>query len=47
MAKSSKSKENPQVKLKELGQELALQIQKGKNPEVEFGLRSLSNVVYD
>ena len=49
MAKSSKSKprENPQLRLKELGQDLAQQIQKGKNPEMEFGLRSLSNVVYD
>ncbi len=48
MAKSpSKSKESPQQKFRELGKDLSQQIQKGKNPEMEFGLRSLSNVVYD
>jgi DNA topoisomerase VI subunit A len=45
--KDSKSKESPSEKLRELGAELAGQIAKGKNPQVEFGLRSLSNVVYD
>ncbi len=45
--KSFQSKGSPQAKLKELGAGLVEQIRKGKNPEMEFGLRSLSNVVYD
>ncbi|MBS3131042.1 DNA topoisomerase IV subunit A [Candidatus Woesearchaeota archaeon] len=40
-------KETPQSRLRELGEELAKDVKKGKNPTIEFGLRSLSNVVYD
>ncbi|MBI2107662.1 DNA topoisomerase VI, partial [Candidatus Woesearchaeota archaeon] len=39
--------EKPQKKLEELGKDLVQQIDKGKNPTIEFSLRSLSNVVYD
>ncbi len=40
-------KESPQAKLKEIGKDVSDQIKKGENPSIEFGLRSLSNVVYD
>src|SRR3989338_8348982 len=33
--------------LKEMGIKLVEQIKKGKNPEVTFPLRNLSNIVYD
>jgi DNA topoisomerase VI subunit A len=47
MSKKDSKKNDPKASLKELGTSLADQIAKGKNPNVEFGLRSLSNVVYD
>lgn len=48
MAKSKQTHAPKVIKrLKELGSELAKEIDKGKNPTIEFGLRSLSNVVYD
>ncbi len=33
--------------LKELGLKISAQIQKGKNPEITFPLRNLSNIIYD
>ncbi len=43
MAKKNKSEE----KLEELGKGIVNQIKKGKNPEIVFTLRNLSNIVYD
>src|SRR3990167_5837758 len=40
-------KEDPKKALKELGDKLIYQINKGKNPEITFPLRNLSNIVYD
>ena len=43
MSKKNKAEE----KLEELGKEIVNQIKKGKNPEIVFTLRNLSNIVYD
>jgi len=43
MAKKSKA----ELELEELGNNLLKQLRKGKNPEIEFTLRNLSNIVYD
>ena len=37
----------PVKELEDLGKKLILDIEKGKNPTIEFSLRSLSNVVFD
>ena len=36
-----------ELKLEELGKKLVAQLKKGKNPEITFTLRNLSNIVYD
>ena len=41
------SKEDSKRVLKELGAKIVHQVKKGKNPEIEFPLRNLSNIVYD
>ena len=41
------SKEDSKKSLKELGVKIVHQVKKGKNPEIEFPLRNLSNIVYD
>ncbi len=47
-SKPSKSTANgPKESLVELGNELATQIEDGKNPTIELSVRSLSNVVYN
>src|SRR3989338_598214 len=38
---------NPKTTLKELGLKLVEQIKKGRNPEISFSLRNLSNIIYD
>ncbi|MFH1376155.1 MAG: DNA topoisomerase IV subunit A [Candidatus Woesearchaeota archaeon] len=43
----SKKKDESEVKLEELGKNLSRQIKKGKNPEIKFLLRNISNIVYD
>src|SRR3989338_481721 len=40
-------KEDSKKVLKELGIKLVQQIDKGRNPEIVFPLRNLSNIVYD
>lgn len=41
------SKEEAKKILKDLGAKITHQIRKGKNPEIEFPLRNLSNIIYD
>src|SRR3989344_790009 len=41
------SKEEQKKVLKDLGSKIVHQIKKGKNPEIVFPLRNLSNIVYD
>ncbi len=41
------SKDESKKKLQELGGKIVHQVKKGKNPEIEFPLRNLSNIVYD
>ena len=41
------SKEDSKKALKDLGEKIVHQVKKGKNPEIEFPLRNLSNTVYD
>ena len=43
----TKQKSESSAKLKELGEKLVRDIEKGKNPEISFALRNLSNTVYD
>lgn len=40
-------KEKPKEDLKEFGQRIVSQIERGKNPEISMPLRSLNNIVYD
>ncbi|HLC80163.1 MAG TPA: DNA topoisomerase VI, partial [Candidatus Nanoarchaeia archaeon] len=40
-------KQDPSKRLEELGKKLVQDINKGKNPAIEFSLRSLSNVIFD
>ena len=40
-------KQDPSKKLEELGKKLVRDIDNGKNPTIEFSLRSLSNVIFD
>src|SRR3989338_7441269 len=42
-----KSDKKPAKELEELGNKLVADIEKGKNPTIEFSSRTLSNVVYD
>ncbi len=42
-----KSEKKPVKELEELGKKLVVDIEKGRNPTIEFSLRSLSNVVFD
>ena len=42
-----KSDKKPVKELEELGSKLVADIEKGKNPTIEFSSRTLSNVVYD
>ena len=39
----TKEKNKPGEKLKELGEKLVRDIEKGKNPEISFSLRNLRN----
>ncbi len=41
------SKEDSKKRLKELGAKIVHQVKKGKNPEIEFPLRNLRNIIYD
>ncbi|HLC85769.1 MAG TPA: DNA topoisomerase IV subunit A [Candidatus Nanoarchaeia archaeon] len=41
------AKEDPKKVLKEFGNKIVEQVKKGKNPEIIFPLRNLSNIVYD
>ena len=41
------SKDDSKKSLKELGARIVHQVKKGKNPEIEFPLRNLSNIIYD
>ncbi len=45
--KTQKLKNKAGKKLAEFGKDIVNQINKGKNPEIEFLLRNLSNIVYD
>jgi len=40
-------KDDPKKTLKALGSKLTEQVKKGKNPEISFPLRNLSNIVFD
>src|SRR3989338_5561832 len=42
-----KQKKKPVKELEDFGRKLVADIDKGKNPTIEFSLRSLSNVVFD
>jgi len=42
-----KSDKKPVKELEDLGKKLVADIEKGRNPTIEFSLRSLSNVVFD
>src|SRR3989339_1159369 len=41
------TKQDPKKELKEFGLKIVEQIKKGKNPEISFPLRNLSNIIYD
>ena len=43
----TKQKSDSGKKIKELGEKLVADIEKGKNPEIKFTLRNLSNIVFD
>src|SRR3989338_3686258 len=45
--KMKKQEKKPIKELEALGRKLVTDIEKGKNPTIEFTLRSLSNVVFD
>ena len=47
MRRNLMSKEKPGEKLEELGKNLVKDIEKGKNPTMEFSVRALSNVIFD
>ena len=42
-----KEKSDTKKELQEFGRDIVKQIDKGKNPEIEFTLRNLSNIVFD
>src|SRR3989338_6785088 len=42
-----KQDKKPVKELEEFGKKLIIDIEKGKNPTIEFTLRSLSNIVFD
>jgi len=41
------TKQDPKKELKEMGLKIVEQIKKGRNPEITFPLRNLSNIVFD
>src|SRR3989338_9442117 len=41
------AKDDSKKKLQELGDKIVHQAKRGKNPEIEFPLRNLSNIIYD
>src|SRR3989338_6746157 len=41
------TKKKSEEELKLLGKKIVSQVEKGKNPEINFTLRNLSNIVYD
>src|SRR3989344_5090959 len=41
------TRQDPKRALKEFGVKIAEQIKKGRNPEIDFLLRNLSNIIYD
>lgn len=43
----TEKKSDAKKKIQELGEKIVRDIEKGKNPEIEFSLRNLSNVVFD
>ena len=43
----AKNKTQAESRVEELGNKIVSQIKKGKNPEIEFTLRNLSNIIYD
>src|SRR3989344_2236007 len=45
--KMKKQEKKPAKELEEFGKKIVVDIEKGKNPSIEFSLRSLSNVVFD
>src|SRR3989338_6530410 len=45
--KMTKQKVKPKEEIELFGKKLVSQIEKGKNPEIIFPLRNLSNIVYD
>ena len=47
MPEKKKSKNEASGVLESLGSNLVKQINSGKNPEIEFTLRNLSNIIYD
>ena len=48
MTKKEKiEKGNAKKGLEEFGKEIVKQVEKGKNPKIEFSLRNLSNIVFD
>ncbi len=47
MGKNKLKEVSPKNKLQEFGKDIVKQIEKGKNPEIEFYLRNLSNIVFD
>ncbi len=42
-----KQEKNPAKELEEFGRKLVVDIDKGRNPTIEFNLRSLSNIIFD
>ena len=47
MAKKEKIQINAKKELEQIGKDLVKQIKGGKNPEIEFTLRNLSNIIFD
>src|SRR3989338_5330563 len=45
--KMKKQEKKPAKELEEFGKKIVTDIEKGKNPSIEFSLRSLSNVIFD
>src|SRR3989339_1711882 len=45
--KMKKQEKKPVKELEDFGRKLVVDIEKGRNPTIEFSLRTLSNVIYD
>src|SRR3989338_8288110 len=45
--KMKKQEKKPAKELEEFGKKIVVDIEKGRNPSIEFSVRSLSNVVFD